>query len=223
MIPQTPKLRKPHFTQIHQITALAHRRLAVRPIRYHRAQGQDEAAEVLVQCEEPEHLPGRLRLGRGGGQRGRGARFLLLAVLVAAVGTHGFGVDLVDLVDVEGDPSLVPPSCPLWVQSSCGLILVDVDRLIEVVEVVVFAPVLCILELLEGFFGDKLAGAEVAQEGLVVVSCCSLIRGRNIVATLFTVGLEFLKLGSLVRVQVADVCGGPLGSRPSFSVCDSGL
>ena len=41
------------------------------------------------------------------------------------------------------------------------LILVDVDCVVELVELNILAPVLCVLELAEGFAGDKLAGTQI--------------------------------------------------------------
>jgi hypothetical protein len=41
------------------------------------------------------------------------------------------------------------------------LILVDVDGVVELLELDILAPVLCILELTEGFAGNKLARTQI--------------------------------------------------------------
>lgn len=51
-------------------------------------------------------------------------------------------------------------------QNASLLILVDIDGIIELFELVLFAPVLCILELAICFAGDKLASTQVPPAGV---------------------------------------------------------
>lgn len=151
----------------------------------------------------------------GCGVGGGGFAFATV-VPVAAVGAYGFGVYLPDLVDVEGDSPFVAPAGPLGVEAPGLLVLVDVDGFVEVVEVVGFAPVLCVFELVEGLFGVELAGAEVTEEGLIVVGRGGVFGGGSIVAFRFAEASELVKLGLLGLVQVTDVGGRPLEGLSHF-------
>ena len=104
----------------------------------------------------------------------------------------------------------------MWVQAPGLLVLVDVDGFVEIVEVVGFAPVFRVLELVEGLFGIELAGAEVAEEGLVVVGRGVVFGGGGIVAFRFAEASEFVKLRLLGLVQVTDVGGRPLEDLSHF-------
>lgn len=214
VVPQRPELGDADVAEVDHVAALADGRLGMAAVRDQRAQGQHEAAEVLVQGEEPEHFARGLWGGCVGG--GGFAFAAAVVVPVAAVGAHGFGVHLPDLVHVEGDPPFVAPAGPLWVQASALLVLVDVDGFVEVVEVVGFAPVLCVSELFEGLFGVELAGAEVAEEGLIVVGREGDFGGRSIVAFRFAETSELVELGLLGLVQVTDVGGRPLEGLSHF-------
>ena len=122
MVPQIPQLRKPDAAQIDNVIALANRRLRVFSIRDGRAQWQDESTQVLIQREQLQHLPGHFRVG---GE--------FPAVFAVGVHAHRLRIDLGDFVDVEGDAAFVSSTRPLRVQAARLLVLVDVDRFVQLV------------------------------------------------------------------------------------------
>lgn len=104
MIPEIEQLCETDPTQIDDIIALTDRRLAVWSSRNGGAHRQHKAAEILVQREQLQHLPRQLGVGR-----------LLSAVLAVGVCGNILGVQVIDLVDVEWDATLVPSTSPLRV------------------------------------------------------------------------------------------------------------
>lgn len=74
------------------------------------------------------------------------------------------------LEKIQRDASLVSPAQPLRVETAGLLVLVEVDRFVDAVYLVLLAPVFGVLELNEGFLWDELSRSQVAEERFVVVT-----------------------------------------------------
>ena len=203
MIPQAPEFRKADLGDIHYIITLADGRLRMFSIRYRRAKWQDEATQILVQRKQAEHLAWGLGLDR---------LFRMLRLLGVVVRAHILGVDMIDLVHIEGNSALVSSPGPLRIHSPGVFVLLDIDRLVQSIQLVLIAPILRVLELGERLLWDELPGSQISQQRLVVMGSVRLaIRGcRRIVALLLTKLLEGFEGILLVLRKVRDVTGGPL-------------
>jgi len=80
-------------------------------------------------------------------------------MLSGSVGRYRLVVDLRNLEKVDRNSSLVTATEPLRVQSPGGVVLVDVDGVVQSVELVLLTPVFSVLELIESFLWKKLAGS----------------------------------------------------------------
>lgn len=175
MVLQIPKFGQTNTTDIYDVIGLADGRLQMRSIGHGGAEREDEATEIFVQGEKLEHLPRGLGVGR-----------LMLAVLPTRVCSDLFRIQVVHLEDIKGNPALVSPACPLRIQPPCLLVLMDVDRLIKLVQLIGLPPVLRILELAEGICRDEFARAQISQQGLVIVSGRGLLISRMVITLLLT-------------------------------------
>jgi hypothetical protein len=199
VIPQVKQLPKSNTGKIDNIVALAYGRLVMRPIGHCRAHGQDEAAQILVERKQLEHLPWCLAVCG-----------LLPAVFAIRIHRHVFRVQIADLEDVEGDATLVSPPSPLWIQPACLFVLLDVDGLVQPVEIVLFAPVFRVFELGECLLWYKLSSSQISKEGLFIMRGWGAVITRVVVSLLRRQLLEFLERSQLSFAQVSNVSGRPL-------------
>ena len=133
-------------------------------------------------------------------------------MLGSSIGGYRLVVDLGNLEEINRDASLVATSKPLRVQSPGGVILVDVDGVVQSVELVLLAPVLGILQLVESFLCEKLAGSQIAKQSLVIVARGSRASGRGVVLFRFAQVLEFLQSVQLILGEVSYMARGVLRS-----------
>lgn len=203
MSPQVPKLLESNLADIDHIAALTDRRFRAGTIRYGRAQWLDESAQVLVQSEQPQHLPRDLGLDIR-------PSVLLLPVFVVLVRCDFLCVQMRNFEDVEGNASLVSSTGPLWIELARLFIFVYVYRLVKVVEIVLLPPIFRVFELSEGILRDELARAEVSEEGLVVVGSRSLSLAWIVVSLLFAQLFELVERALLALTQMPYVSRRPL-------------
>ena len=201
VIPQVEQLRQAYSTHVDNVVTLTDRRLGMLSVRQGRTERQHEPTQILVQREELEHLPWHFRVGR-----------LVLLVLACRVGRDILRIQIANLIDIEWNAALVSSPCPLRVQTPRRLILVDVDGLVQLLELVLLAPVLRVLQLLERLLRYKLARAQVPKQSLVIVGCWCLPIARIVVALLLAQRLELVQRADLTFSQVGYVSSRPLRS-----------
>ena len=102
---------------------------------------------------------------------------------------------------------------PLRVQSSCLVVLVNVDCLVQRVQLILCSPIFCVLELTERLLRYELSCAKVPEKGFVVVGGRSLVVAGRVVTFGLAERLELVESGGLVIGEVVDVTGGPLSER----------
>ena len=151
MTSQIPQFREPDATKIHNVVALTYGRLGVRSTRNGRAHRQDEATEILVQREQLQHPPWRFRVG--------GEMFAVLSVTVYG---YFLWIQISYFEDVERDAALVSSASPLRVESSCLIVLVDIDCLVKCLQLILFSPVLRVFELRKCLLWYKLSRAKIS-------------------------------------------------------------
>lgn len=200
---EIPKSRESNSGDIDNVAALADRRLGVGSIRHDRAQRQNETTHVLVQREESQH-PRRFFGGCGSSS----FRFVLLVCM----GIDVLRVQRCNLEDVEWDAAFIASTRPLGIQAAGGFVLSDIDGLVEIVKVILLAPVLSVFELSKGVLRNELPGAEIAQQGLIVVRGQGVSRRvcRLVVALFLTQLLECVKLLGVLGAQMSDMSRRPL-------------
>lgn len=196
------ELPKTNIRDVDNVVTLTDWSFGVGAVRDGRAQGQNETTHVFVQSEKTHHL-GRLLGCRQGG----------LAFLGRGIGYHGLVVDLGDLKEIDGNSSLVTAAKPLRVQSPGGIVLVDVNGVIEGFQLILLAPVLGVLQLVESFLREKLAGSQVAEQSLVIVARGCRASGRSVVFLRLAKVLELLQSVELVLGEVSYVAGWVLVGR----------
>lgn len=196
------ELPKTNIRDVDNVVTLTDWSFGVGAVRDGRAQGQNETTHVFVQSEKTHHL-GRLLGCRQGG----------LAFLGRGIGYHGLVVDLGDLKEIDGNSSIVTAAKPLRVQSPGGIVLVDVNGVIEGFQLILLAPVLGVLQLVESFLWEKLAGSQVAEQGLVIVTRRRRAGGRSVVFLRLAKVLELLQSVELVLGEVPYVAGWVLVGR----------
>jgi hypothetical protein len=176
------ELTKTDVRNVDNVVTLADGCLWVCAISNARAQGQNESAHVLVERKETHHLWWLL----GGRER----RLTLLGCCVCSDSLH---VNLRYLEQVDWDAALVATTKPLWVELPSRLVLFYIDGVVQGVQLVFYAPVLGVLQLVVSFLGKKLASSQVAEQSLVVVAsgCCCC--GRSVVVLGLAEVLEFLQ------------------------------
>lgn len=180
-IPVPAQAHPAHIDNIRaQRNGRAARKLAIRQLR---AQRLRKARQVLIEGAQIRHLAGRA-----------GRHLLDLG--------DGLGVQVADLKQIHGDAAAVAPARPLRVEAARGLVGVDVDGGVELVEGEVGAPGLGGGELGVGGGGVPAPGAEVAQEGGVIVG---RRRRRGVEVVLGEEGLEGCEGGELGGGEVAEV------------------
>ena len=110
MSPQVPKLLQSHARNIHNVITLRDRRARVFSIGQRRTQRHHEPNQVLVEREEAQEFCGRLSICR---------RFAMCFFGGFLICGHGFGVQMFDFVDVDGDSATVATAGPLGVLIAC--------------------------------------------------------------------------------------------------------
>ena len=93
----------------------------------------------------------------------------MLHFLGIVVRAHVLGVDMVDFVNVQRNAALVSSSGPLRIHSPGVFVLLDIDRLVQSVQLILVSPILRVLELGERLLWDELPGPQISQQRLVVV------------------------------------------------------
>lgn len=206
MGPQIPKLFDPDFGNVHDVAALTDGCGSIRPRGNGRAEWEHKATHVLVQGEQAQHLPRDFTLDH------IFPTFLLVPIGILLVRGDVLVFHIRHFKDVEGNSTTISPARPLRVESTGLFVFVNINPFVEIVELVLFPPVLGGFELSKGVFGDELAGAEVAEESLVVVGSrrVGIGMGGFVVALLLAERLEFLEGGKLRVGELADMPRGPL-------------
>ena len=84
-------------------------------------------------------------------------------MLAFRVRVHSLTVQMRSLEDVQRDAALVSTPSPLRVESPCLLVLLDVYSLVELLQVVLFPPVLGVFELTIGILRYELPSAQISE------------------------------------------------------------
>ena len=86
----------------------------------------------------------------------------MFAVLSVAVYGNFLWIQISYFEDVERDAALVSSTGPLRVESSCLVVLVDVDCLVKCLQLILFSPVLRVFELRKCLLWYKLSRAKIS-------------------------------------------------------------
>ena len=155
---QVPELLQPYSGDVDDVVGLRYRSFRMWSVIDCRAEWQHEAGKVLVQCKQAKHPCRHLTAVVGNGW------VCCSGVLVCR---YSFRVEVCYLENIDWNASSVSSAGPLRIQPPRLIVLVDVNRPVQLIQMVLLPPVFRVFELFESLFGVEFSCAKISTAPLL--------------------------------------------------------